>query len=300
MQQKAKWDRTTREPQTNWFKRTSGLFVEAYQNFQQDRASLLAAALAYYTLFSLAPMLIILLALASVFVDQNHAQIQVIAQTQELMGEDAAALVAQLLRNPVATGNNQVAAVISIAALIYGATNVFAQLQSALNTVWGINRPPKAGFMFMLRLRAFSFVTLLLVGAFLILALIGIALLSLVDDWIQVRLPELYALINIAHTLAFFVIAALLFAMLYKALPDAAIRWIDTWVGAMVASILFNLGRWGIGLYIANSSTDDAFGAAGAVVVILVWIYFSAQFFLFGAEFARVYGRSQGHPIRPY
>jgi membrane protein len=279
-----------------WLRTLFQVFKVTFANFRKDRSPRLAAALAYYTIFSLAPTLIIAMAMVSLFIDENHAQTQVVKETGEMMGQETADLVSLMLRSAPVWDGNWVGASVTIGAMLFGASSLFAQLQDALNTIWGVQQPPINGIVAMAQRRLFAFLMLLLIGLMLLLSLFVDAALSIFDDWIQTQFPQYYLLFDTANTLLFFALLVLLFGLLYKILPNVQLRWRDIWLGAFVAAILFNLGRWVISLYIAHGATLDAFGAAGALVVLLIWIYFSAQFFLFGAEFAQVYGNHRKGP----
>jgi membrane protein len=289
-----------------WFKRLFLVFKETFVRFGEDKVPYQAAALAYYMIFSLAPTLIIAITLVSLFVDQNHAQAQVISEAEQIMGQEAGELVSQMLTNsPNPTDSedenstgNLIGALISVGALLFGASNVFAQLQDALNTIWGIEQKPRNGILNMLRKRVFAFFMLLIIGFMLLVSLIVNTVLNVFSDWIQVRIPESFIFVDIGNELIFFLLLVLLFGLLYKILPDVKIRWHDIWAGTILTAVLFNLGRWLISLYVGSSALIGLFGTASAIIVVLVWIYYSAQIFLFGAEFAQVYARHRGRPIQ--
>lgn len=274
------------------------IFRESIVQFQRDRVPRLSAALAYYTIFSLAPILIITIELVSLFIDQSQAQAEVVEQVWNVMGQDAAEFVAELLNRPPTDHTNWVSAVFTLGAFLYGASNVFSELQDSLNAIWGVEKEEQGnGILTIVRKRGFTFLVLLLIGGLLLLAVLADAVLSIFNGWIQSELPDSYGQIAYGQRLVFFGLLLLLFGLLYKTLPDISIRWHDVWVGALVAAILFSLGRWAIGLFVSTSATLDAFGAAGTVLAILIWIYFSAQFFFFGAEFAQAYANQQGRSI---
>lgn len=276
------------------------LLKQTYSEWQRDKVSRLAAALAYYTAFALAPVLIIVIAVASFLFDQSTVQDRIIAQLQGLLGSDGAKLVQEMLVNAQSPESNSVlATVVSFGLLIVGASGLFIQLQDALNTVWNVQPKPDGGIGALVRDRLLSFGMVLAIGFLLLVSLMLSAGLAAVSGLISGGLPGLDIIWQIVNALVSLGVITLLFGVIYKILPDAEIGWKDVWIGAAITSLLFAVGKWLIGLYISNSSAASAYGAAGSFVVLLLWIYYSAQILLFGAEFTQVYANRFGSRIRP-
>ncbi len=222
-------------------------------------------------------------------------------QMQRVVGNDVADFVQSMLqeRMQLNRDNNMLATGAGFVTLLFGASGAFAQLQAALNTIWGVRAKPKRGVINFLRTRLFSFVILLLVGFMLMMSLVINTWLVLIDGWFRNVMPDLHLLFNIGNVVISFGVSMLLFALLYKVMPDVTIRWHDIWVGAGTTALLFNLGKWGIGLYLGNSTIARTFGAAGALVALLVWVYYSALILLFGAEFIKVFATQRGRAVLP-
>lgn len=260
-----------------------------------DYAPSMGAALAYYTLFSLAPLLIIAIAVAGLFFGQEAARGEIVAQIEGLIGREGATAVQGLLKSANAPAKDIFATVISVVMLVIGATTVFAELQSDLDRIWCVPAPQKAnGIWSLLRSRLLSFGLVLGLGFLLLVSLVVSAGIAAFGKWSYGFFEGREAYL---HTLNFgisFGIATLLFAMIYKFMPRATIAWRDVWVGAAVTSLLCEIGKLLIGLYLGTTSVASGFGAAGSLVVLLVWVYFSAQVFLLGAEFTWVCAHEYG------
>jgi membrane protein len=260
-----------------------------------DYAPSMGAALAYYTLFSLAPLLIIAIAVAGLVFGQEAARGEIIAQIQNLIGREGAIAVQGLLKSVNEPAKGILATVVGIITLIIGATTVFAELQSDLDRIWRVPAPAKEnGILTLLRTRLLSFGLVLGLGFLLLVSLVVSAAIAAFGKWwngfFEGREAFLYALdFSISFT-----ITTLLFAMIYKFMPRARIAWQDVGVGAAVTAFLFEIGKFLIGLYLGKTSVASGFGAAGSLVVLLVWVYFSAQIFLLGAEFTWVYSHEHG------
>jgi membrane protein len=280
-------------------KKLFSLLREASQHWMLDHAPRLAAALSYYAIFSLAPALILITGFLGLIVDQNAVEIEVYYQIQKTVGADAATFVEQLLINATNWENSWVATGLGVATLLFGASGAFAELQGALNTIWGVRVKPKQGVISFLRTRLFSFIMLLIVGFMLLLSLVIDTWLVLIDKWLSQMLPELHLLFNVGNAVVSFAVIMLLFALLYKIVPDVKIRWHDIWVGAAVTAGLFNLGKWIIGLYLGNTTIARTFGAAGALVALLIWVNYSCQIILFGGEFIKVFATRRGRAVLP-
>lgn len=280
------------------FKRIWRLLKETFTEWSEDKASRLAAALSYYTVFSLAPLLIIAIAIAGAFFGEEAAKGEIIGQIQGLVGKDGAEVIQTAIENASQSeSEGSIASIISIVALLFGASGVFAELQDALNTVWEIDAKPEAGIGGFIRKRFLSFAMILGIGFLLLVSLVISATLSGINHFTSSLIPGFDPLWQVANFIVSFGIITLLFAMIYKFLPDVKITWSDVWIGAAITALLFAIGKSLIGLYLGQSSFSSTYGAAGSIVIILVWAYYSAQILFFGAEFTQVYARRYGSQI---
>ena len=280
-------------------KSTFRLLKEAFQEWQRDKASLLAAALAYYTVFSITPLLVIAIAISGAVFGQDAAKGEILEQINGLVGQQGAQAIETALANADRPQLGSVASLISVVVLLIGASGVFAQLQEALNTVWNVKTKPNAGIWQFIRKRLLSFGMVLAIGFLLLVSLILSAMLSGIGKLEISILPgftPLWQLLNFAISFGFI---SLLFALIYKYLPDVKIRWKDVAIGAIITALLFTIGKFLIGLYLGRGSLGSAYGAAGSLIVFLAWVFYSAQILLFGAEFTQVYARKYGRRIRP-
>lgn len=266
--------------------------------WQKDGASRLAAALSYYMVFSLAPLLVVVIAVAGLVFGQNAAEGQIVNAISGLVGPQAAQSVQGMIASVNDTGKGIVATVIGLATLLIGASGVFGQLQAALNLVWGI-RNEGSGVKGMVLHRFLSFTMILGVSFLLLVSLALSAGISALGQLAIGILPEVHLVLHISNIVVSMAIITLLFAAMFKILPDAEIAWTDVWVGAAVTALLFTIGKFLIGLYLGNSGVASTYGAAGSLVLILLWVYYSAQIMLFGAEFTAVYANRFGSRIRP-
>jgi membrane protein len=275
------------------------LLRDTLSEFNTDKAPRLAAALAYYTAFSIAPLLLVVISIAGLVWSREAVQDQLDNQIRGLVGTETAETVQELVASADHPQTGVLATVIGVVTLFLGAAGVFGQLQDALNTVWGVQPRPNQGIGAMLRARFLSFTMVFGIGFLLLVSLALSAFLSALNGWLISQLPFSEFVLQIINFIVSFGVVTLLFAVIYKVLPDAKISWRDVWVGAAVTALLFTVGKLLIGLYIGNSSTSSSYGAAGSFVVLLLWIYYSAMIFLFGAEFTQVWARTFGKQIEP-
>jgi membrane protein len=260
-----------------------------------DYAPSMGAALAYYTLFSLAPLLIIAIAVAGLVFGQEAARGEIVAQIQGLIGREGAIAVQGLLKSANAPAQDIFATVVSIITLVIGATTVFGELQSDLDRIWRVPAPAKvSGIWTLLRSRLLSFGLVLGLGFLLLVSLVVSAAIAAFGKWSYGFFEGREAYLHALNFSVSFAITTFLFALIYKLMPRASVAWRDVWVGAAVTSLLFEIGKLLIGLYLGTTSVASGFGAAGSLVVLLVWVYFSAQVFLLGAEFTWVYSHEFG------
>ena len=272
-----------------------GLIKKAVVAWVDDHAPSMGAALAYYTLFSLAPLLIIAIAVAGLIFGQEAARGEIVAQIQGVIGRKGAVAVQALLQSATAPARSIFLTVIGIVTLVIGATTVFGELQSDLNRIWRVPRPAKRnGLWSALRSRLLSFGLVLGLGFLLLVSLVVSAAIAALGKWWDGAFEGWEALLQALNFGVSYAISALLFALIYKLMPRARIAWRDVWVGAAVTAFLFEIGKILIGLYLGKTSVASGFGAAGSLVVLLVWVYFAAQIFLLGAEFTWVYAHEFG------
>ncbi len=260
----------------------------------------LAAALAFYTIFSIAPVLLIAVGVASFFLAPETATNRIVNEVQNLVGRQGAQAVRQVIESSRGFGKGIWAVSVGIIMVIIGATVVFGQLQSALNHIWDVQSKPDRSMISSLvvdRVRSFSIA--ICVGFLLLVSLVISAVITALQDYMNSWMPGVPWLWQTANVLTSFVVIAILFAMIYKFLPDVVISWKDVWIGAAVTALLFTGGKYLIGIYLGHTATASAFGAAGSLVVLLFWVYYSSLIVFLGAEFTQVYARRYGSRILP-
>jgi membrane protein len=283
-------------------------FPTAYQLLKQtatewidDKAPQLGAALAYYTVFSLAPLVLVLLAIIGVLFREDPAGAwgKVTEQMSYFLDKSAVQVVQDIAQTAAEPGKSTIATVIGIALALFGASGVFGQLQDALNTIWGVKAKPGLGLGGFLRARFISFA---MVGGVCFLLLVSLtveALLKGFSHYVQAALPGGLTIAVTVYLLFDFAVVTLLFAMIFKFLPDAEIQWRDVWIGAALTALLFGVGKWALGFYLGSGSAASAYGAASSLITLLLWIYYSSQILLFGAEFTQVYANQAGRWVKP-
>lgn len=264
---------------------------EIVSNWGVHRCSAQSAALAFYTIFSLAPILLVVITLAGAVFGEEAVRGQIFGEFQGLMGRDAALLVQEVLKSAARPATGRMTAVIGVVTLILGATAVFGQLQDALNTVWAVAPKPGAAITTLLRKRLHSFALVVGIGFLLLVSLVLSAALSWFSGYLERTFAFPVDLLEIANFIASFVVITLLFAMMYRILPDVRLAWRDVWLGSVLTALLFVVGKTLISLYLGRTGIASAYGAAGSLVVILLWVYYSSLIFFFGAEFTRVHSR---------
>jgi membrane protein len=274
-----------------------------YQGWKEDRASRLAAALAYYTIFSLAPMLVIVIAVAGLIWQREAVQESVMNQIGGLAGAEGAEFVSGLLTSASNPAQGIVATIIGIITLLFGALGVFNELHNALNTIWEVKEQKTEGFWKTIKKvivdRFLSFTMILGIGFMLLVSLVISAGISATEEVLASVLPFHELILQIINLIISIGVITLFFALIFKLLPDADVAWRDVWVGAFFTAVLFSLGKTLIGLYLGSSAIASSYGAAGSLVLLLVWIYYSAQILFFGAEFTQVYANKFGSKILP-
>jgi membrane protein len=274
------------------------MLAAAAKDWAADRATVEAAALSYFTVFSLAPLLLIVIAVAGLIFGRDAVAQQVVQQATGLVGEQGAQLIRTVLENASKPTEGRIAAVVGLVTLLLGATGVFGQLKDTLNKVWQVEPKPGRGLWMMLRTRIFSFAMVLVIAFLLLVSLVVSAALAGIGAWAGRHVPwvPVLQILNMAISLA---VITVLFAMIFKYLPDAQIGWREVWIGALTTAVLFTIGKTLIGLYLGRSSVAGVYGAAGSVIILLVWVYYSALIFFFGAELTQAHSAMLGKEIRP-
>ena len=266
--------------------------------FMEDGVPRLAAALAYYAMFSIGPLLVIVIAVAGLFLEKGAVRQEVIQQVQSMIGPKAAETV-QSMFSTQQHQSSVIATILGTIALVFGASGVFGQLQDALNTIWEVKPKPGQGIWGFIRNRFLSFGMVLGIGFLLLVSMVITTALEAFSGQINHWLPMPDFVAKALHFVISFGVITLLFAMIFRFLPDATVKWRDVWVGAMGTALLFTIGKFLIGMYLGRQSTSSAYGAAGSVIVILLWVYYSSLILFAGAEFTQVYARKTGSEIAP-
>ncbi|HET9622277.1 MAG TPA: YihY/virulence factor BrkB family protein [Kofleriaceae bacterium] len=272
---------------------------ETGNDWIDDKAPRLAASLALYTLMSLAPLLILAVSVAGLMFGDDAARGQIAHQLSGVLGAKGALAIQDILANAKAPSSGVLGTVVGLALALFGASGVFGELQGTLNTIWDVDTKPGRGVMGFLRDRFFSFTLVLGVAFLLLVSLVLSAVLATVGAYFEHRLPGGSVMWQIVNFGVSFGVTTLLFAMIYKIVPDVTIQWRDVWIGALATAALFTLGKLGIALYVGRSTVASPFGAAGSLVALVVWVYYSAQILFFGAELTQVYARRRGARIEP-
>jgi membrane protein len=260
----------------------------------------LSASLAYYTVFSLGPLLIVIIFLCSIFLKQEAIEGSIYHQINGFIGSNAAAQIQEIVKNASFSGKGTMAGIIGVITLIIGATGVFAEIQDSINSIWGLKPKPKAGLMKLIKDRLLSFGMIGSLGFLLLVSLAVTAVIETIGSRLKDQFPDVtvvvFYIVNLILTIG---ITSVLFAVIFKVLPDAKIKWKDVWAGAITTALLFMLGKFAISLYISKSDVGSTYGAAGSLVILLIWIYYSSIILYFGAEFTKAYAMKFGSPIHP-
>jgi membrane protein len=270
------------------------LIKQAMSTWSKDYAPSMGAAISYYTLFSIAPLLVIVIAVAGLFFGADAVRTVIFDQLHSLMGEEGAEAVQDMLASAAEPSTGGIATTVSIVGLLIGATTAFGEIQSALDRIWRAPAYQGSGLWFLLRTRLLSFGMILGVAFLLTVSLVLSAALSLIGKWWDGWLGGWEALAHVLDVVVSLGFLTLVFALIYKMIPRVDVAWRDVWIGAAVTAVLFTIGKVLIGLYIGKSEVASSFGTAGSLVVVIVWVYYASQIFLFGAELTRVYAETYG------
>jgi membrane protein len=277
-----------------------GVLKNAFKGFSEDKVTKLSGSLAYATIFSLAPLLIVIISLSGLFLGREAIEGKIYQQLAGFVGSDTAAQLQEIIKNASVAGKGKLAAIIGGITLLVGSTTVFAEIQDSINSIWGLKPKPKRGWVKMLQNRFLSFSVIVGLG-FLLVVSLGIS--SLIDGFgenLKTRFPDVsvivFYVVNIFLTL---IIITLIFGVIYKVLPDAQIKWKDVFAGAVTTALLFMAGKFAISFYISKSNVGSTYGAAGSLVILLLWVYYSSLILYFGAEFTKAYAVKYGSKIYP-
>lgn len=265
-----------------------------------DRALKLSASLAYYTIFSLAPMLLLMISLAGLFLGRDAIQGKVFGEINGMVGNQAAIQIQDMIKNLEMSGKSTISVIIGVVTLLIGATTVFGEIQESINMIWQVRPKPKKGWVKMVKDRLLSGSLIVTLGFLLLVSLVVNGALLALSDRLKTYLPDVTVVIfNIINVAISFIVISVLFGVIFKVLPDVKIAWKDVRSGAIFTAVLFMIGRLVIGIYIEKSGTSSTYGAAGSLIVILLWVYYTAAILYFGAEFTRAYADHKGIRIEP-
>ncbi|MCX2573054.1 YihY/virulence factor BrkB family protein [Pedobacter sandarakinus] len=277
-----------------------GVLKAAFTGFGDHKVTKLSGSLAYYTVFSMAPLLVVIISLCGIFLGREIAEGKVYAQLEGFLGRDSAASLQELIKNAYLDGKGTIALIIGIVTLLIGSTTIFGDIQDSINTIWGIKPKPKRGWVKLLQNRFLSFSVIISLGFVLLVSLAVTSVLDTFSQKLQARFEDvsfyIFYVVNQVVTLA---VISLIFAVIFKVLPDAIIKWRDVMAGAVVTAVLFMIGKFAISVYIGQSDVGGTYGATGSLVVVLLWTYYSSIILYFGAEFTKAYAIAYGSEIYP-
>ncbi len=277
------------------------LLKETFNSWNDDDPFDLSASVAYYAIFSLPALLIIIITIAGAVLGREAVQGKISEEIGRMIGKNAGEDIQTMISNAYKSSNSVISTIIGVATLLLGSTGVFLQLQKSLNKIWQVKTDPsKSGIKKLVLDRATSLGIIVAIGFMLLISLVVTTTLSALSAWISAKLPDAFLyLFYIVNFLITFSITSFLFAIIYKVLPDVKIPWKNVWIGALVTGLLFEIGRFSLGLYFGKSDPGSTYGAAGSVILILLWVNYSCLILFFGAEFTKVYAINTGHPIIP-
>ena len=282
------------------FKGVIEILKNSFKGFSDDKVTKLSGSLAYATVFSMAPLLIVIISLCSIFLGREAVEGTIYRQLAGFIGSDTAAQLQEIIKNGSISGKGKLAAIIGGITLLVGATTVFAEIQDSINTIWGLKPKPKKSWLKLLQNRFLSFSVIVSLG-FLLLVSLGVT--SLIDGFgerLKAHFPEVtvvvFYIINVVITMA---IVTSIFSVIFRVLPDAKIKWRDVFIGAFITALLFMAGKFGISFYISKAKIGSTYGAAGSLVILLLWVYYSSLILYFGAELTKAYAVKYGSKIYP-
>ncbi|WP_353161825.1 YihY/virulence factor BrkB family protein [Myroides odoratus] len=282
------------------FKKIGTLLKDSVMDFLDDRATKFSAALSYYTIFALPPLIILIISASGFFIEEKDVSAFFYQQVSDLVGPNTAREVENAMNNVTLNRSGVLPTIIGIAMLLFSASGVFAEIQSSINYIWGFVAKPEKSVIRMIKNRLLSFAMIASVGFLLLVSLLINSLASILYDYLAEFFAEstIY-LVKVLNNVIVFVLITFLFALIFKTLPNGIIRLKDAFVGAAFTAVLFMIGKWGIGIYLGTTATSSLYGAAGSIIVMLMWVYYSAMILYFGAEFTKNYALLFGERIRP-
>jgi membrane protein len=280
-------------------KKIWSLFYETVDAFIEDEGIKLSASLSYYTIFALPPLLIVIISLCGIFFGAEAVRGEIFGQINKFVGNEAALQIQETLKNVTLSHSNFFANLIGVVMLLIGATGVFSEMQSSINFIWRLNAKPKRRFIKFLENRLLSFSMIGCLGFLFLVSLIVNACMDVISNRMTAHFPNITVFLFYANHLFLFILVTLLFTLIFKTLPDGKISWKDALIGSAVTSLLFMIGKFAISAYLGKSSLASVYGAAGSLIVILVWVYYSAMILYFGAELTKVYAHAHGEKIIP-
>lgn len=276
------------------------LITESVEGFNNNKVLKLSGSLAYFTIFSLGPMLLVIIFFADIFYGREAVEGTIYGQIKGFVGPDAALQIQEIIRNASLSGKSNITAIVGFITLLVGTTTVFAEIQDSINTIWNLKTKPEKGWIKIILNRLLSFSVVVGLAFLLLVSLVINGIMEAFGERLKIMFPQVaVVLIYIVNLILTFGVITLLFAIIFKVLPDAKIKWKDVTVGAIVTALLFMLGKFGITYYIGSSNIGSSYGAAGSVIVILIWVYYSAIILYFGAEFTKAYATHFGNRIYP-
>ena len=271
-----------------------------FNGFSEHKITKLSGSLAYYTIFSMGPLLVMIISLCGLFLAREAVEGEVFSVLHNFVGQDTAIQLQEIIKNASLAGKSKIAAIIGGITLLIGATTVFGEIQDSINSIWGLKAKPRKGWLKMLQNRFLSFSVIVSLGFLLLVSLTISGIIEGISNGLRARYPDVtvvvFYIINLLLTLT---ISTIIFAVIFKVLPDARIRWRDVIAGAITTAILFMLGKFGISLYISQTKVGSTYGAAGSLVILIVWVYYSSIMLYLGAEFTKAYALEYGDDIHP-
>lgn len=274
--------------------------IGSFKGFAEDKIPKYSASLAYTTVFSFGPLLVVIIFLSSIFFGQEATQGKIYAQLAQFVGQDAALQLQTIIKNASLSNKGTLAAIIGVITLLLGATAVFAEIQDSINSIWGFKAKPKKGIWKIIRNRFLSFSVVVSLGFLLLVSLAVSTIIEGLSDKLKSSLPNVtVVLFYVLNLVISFIVITTLFALIFKVLPDAKTKWKDIWPGALASGILFMIGKFAISFYIGRSNVGSTYGAAGSLVILLLWVYYSAMILYLGAEFAKTWSKHKGSSIQP-
>lgn len=282
------------------FKGIWEVLKNAFTGFSDDKVTKLSGSLAYYMVFSMGPLLVVIISLCGIFLGREAIEGKVYEVLNGFVGADTAAQLQEIIRNASLGNKSTIAAIIGGVTLLIGATTVFGEIQDSINSIWGLKPKPKRGWVKMLQNRFLSFSVIVSLGFILLVSLAITGVIEAISGRLQAAYPDVAVIVFYCiNLLITFIVTSFIFAVIFKVLPDAKIKWRDVATGAGVTAILFMIGKFAISFYISKTNVGSTYGTAGSLVILLVWIYYSSMILYFGAEFTKAYAIAYGSPIHP-